>query len=111
MPIRLFVIDFGSPYIANLLDVFTPESGVEVAGRASDLSTLMRLASEDSPDVVLIDAPDGDLLRVEVEPLGRAALFGKDDAECHGRSSPLARAACKAFHNVRPVKSAAPPFS
>ena len=34
-------------------------------------------------DVVLVDAPDGDLFRFEVEPLGGSALLGEDDAERH----------------------------
>ena len=55
MPIRLLVIDFGSPYIANLLEVLTPEHGVEIAGRATDLDSLTRLASEATTDVVLVD--------------------------------------------------------
>jgi len=32
-------------------------------------------------DVVLVDAADGDLFALEVEPLRGAALFRQDDAE------------------------------
>ena len=48
-----------------------------------DLGVLLGDVALGQADVVLVDAPDGDLFRFEVEPLGGSALLGEDDAERH----------------------------
>jgi DNA-binding NarL/FixJ family response regulator len=54
--LKLLVIDGGSKYITDLLEVLTPENGVEVAGRARDIASLIESSARTTPDVVLIDA-------------------------------------------------------
>jgi DNA-binding NarL/FixJ family response regulator len=55
MPVQLLVIDQGSLYVENLLRALTPDSGVELIGRARDIAGVTALARTTSPDVVFVD--------------------------------------------------------